>query len=89
MSSSRASEGRARCRPLGPWLLVLMLLVAPEVEAQIVNVQALFDEAASPLGLAGSAEVSLDWRTGSTEMVVARGAVLFGLSKSKAWLVQP
>lgn len=76
LSPRPASGRRARCRTPGLWLLVLGLLMAPEAAAQIVNVQALFDEAASPPGLSGGAELSLDWRTGSTELLVARASVL-------------
>ncbi|HZH14195.1 MAG TPA: DUF481 domain-containing protein [Archangium sp.] len=75
-SPRAASERRVWCGTAGPWLLALMLLTSVEAAAQIVNVQALFDEATSPLGMSGSGELSLDWRTGSTELVVVRGAVL-------------
>lgn len=57
-------------------LLTLVLLTSRVAMAQIVNVQALFDEATSPLGVSGGAELSMDWRTGSTKLVVARGLVL-------------
>ena len=67
---------RGQLRRVGPWLLALVLLTSVEAAAQIVNVQALFDEATSPLGVSGAAELSLDWRTGSTELLVARGTVL-------------
>ena len=76
MFPGRASRRRARSGPVGPWLLALVLLTSVEAAAQIVNVQALFDEATSPLGVSGGAELSLDWRTGSTELLVVRGAVL-------------
>ncbi|HZH77727.1 MAG TPA: DUF481 domain-containing protein [Archangium sp.] len=58
-------------------LLVLVLLTSREAAAQIVNVQALFDDATAPLGASGGAELSLDWRTGSTNLLVAR-ALLMG-----------
>ncbi len=59
---------------VGPCVLLLswLLLVPWEAAAQIVNVQALFDEATAPMGLSAGAEVSLDWRTGSTQLIVAR-----------------
>jgi len=57
-------------------VLVLGVLTSREAAAQIVNVQALFDEATAPPGLAGAVEASLDWRTGSTELLVARGMLL-------------
>ncbi|WNG54270.1 DUF481 domain-containing protein [Archangium gephyra] len=72
----QASGRRVRCWTVGPWLLALVLLTSVEAAAQIVNVQALFDEATSPMGVSGGAELSLDWRTGSTELLVVRGAVL-------------
>jgi hypothetical protein len=66
--------------PLRRWaglLFLLLGLLSPrEASAQIVNVQALFDEATSPLGGSGGAELSLDWRTGSTDLLVVRGLVL-------------
>jgi putative salt-induced outer membrane protein YdiY len=61
---------------LGLSLLVLALLLSREAAAQIVNVQALFDDATAPLGVAGGAELSLDWRTGSTNLLVARGVLM-------------
>jgi hypothetical protein len=76
LSPRPAAERREWCRTAGPWLLALVLLTASEAAAQIVNVQALFDEATSPLGVSGGAELSLDWRTGSTELLVVRGSVL-------------
>jgi hypothetical protein len=60
----------------GPLFLLLALLAPREAAAQIVNVQALFDEATSPLGASGGAELSLDWRTGSTDLLVVRGLML-------------
>ena len=58
------------------WLTVVpvlaVLLPASEAAAQIVNVQALFDEATAPMGLSGSADLSLDWRTGSTNLIATR-----------------
>lgn len=66
--------------PLRRWagllLLLLGLLMPREAAAQIVNVQALFDEATSPMGTSGGAELSLDWRTGSTDLLVVRGLLL-------------
>ncbi len=67
--------------------LLLVLLGSREASAQIVNVQALFDEATSPLGVSGGAEVSLDWRTGSTSLLVVRGLVL-GQWRSEKHTVQ-
>jgi hypothetical protein len=55
---------------------MLVLLTSREAAAQIVNVQALFDDATAPLGLSGGAEASVDWRTGSTDLLVMRGLVL-------------
>jgi Protein of unknown function, DUF481 len=63
-------------------VLMLALLTSREAAAQIVNVQALFDETTAPQGLSGGAEVSLDWRTGSTDLLVARG-VLTGQWRSE------
>lgn len=60
----------------GLLFLLLVLLTSGEASAQIVNVQALFDEATSPLGGSGGAELSLDWRTGSTNLLVVRGLML-------------
>ena len=57
-------------------LLLLVLLTSRGAAAQIVNVQALFDDATAPLGASGAAELSLDWRTGSTSLLVARALVL-------------
>ena len=74
-SPSTAPSVPSSPRGLVPLLLVLMLLAAGEASAQIVNVQALFDEATAPMGLSGGADLSLDWRTGSTNLLVARGLV--------------
>lgn len=57
-------------------LLVGLLLSPDKAEAQIVNIQALFDESTAPQGTSGGAELSLDWRTGSTHLLVARGVVI-------------
>jgi hypothetical protein len=77
----RCIEHRVLGRPPHRWasvlLLVLVLLTSSESAAQIVNVQALFDDATAPLGASGGAELSLDWRTGSTNLLVAR-ALLMG-----------
>ena len=59
-------------RGLCPLVLLLALGVSPVAAAQIVNVQALFDEATAPMGWSAGAELSLDWRTGSTNLIVAR-----------------
>ncbi len=71
----------SRGRPLGTWagrvLGVWLALVSGAAAAQIVNVQALFDEATAPMGLSGAVDVSLDWRTGSTQLISTR-AVLSG-----------
>ncbi|HEX8434517.1 DUF481 domain-containing protein [Archangium sp.] len=75
MSLASGFPPRPRCRPAG-LLLVLVLMMSPEAAAQIVNVQALFDEATSPMGVSGGAELSLDWRTGSTDLLVTRALVL-------------
>ncbi len=61
----------------GGWGVVLaavvgVLVPAPEAAAQIVNVQALFDEATAPMGFSGTADLSLDWRTGSTNLIATR-----------------
>ena len=62
--------------PVGLLWLLLVLVTPREAAAQIVNVQGLFDETTAPLGVSGGAELSLDWRTGSTNLLVVRGAVL-------------
>jgi len=71
--SARSAGGH---RPSRSWvlLLVVMGVLAPgrEAAAQIVNVQALFDEATAPMGLSGGVDLSLDWRTGSTNLIATR-----------------
>jgi hypothetical protein len=56
-------------------LLLAVLLTAPLAQAQISNIQALFPRDA-PEGLSGGVELSGDWRTGSVELLVARGLLL-------------
>jgi hypothetical protein len=63
-------------RWVGLWVLCLVLLTSREASGQIVNVQALFDDATAPLGLSGGAEAAVDWRTGSTDLLVARALVM-------------
>lgn len=56
-------------------LLLAVLLAAPLARAQISNMQSLFPRDA-PEGLSGGVELSGDWRTGSVELLVARGLLL-------------
>ncbi len=64
---------------LGPgfsrWGLLLVWLHAASAAAQIVNVQALFDEDEAP-GRSVSVDLGTDWRTGSTRLISLRGALL-------------
>ncbi|TSC31491.1 YdiY family protein [Corallococcus sp. Z5C101001] len=71
----------------GGWGLVLgVLLHASAASAQIVNVQALFDEKAE-LGPAASIELGGDWRTGSTRLFTVRGSLVGQLrSERNVWL---
>lgn len=63
------------CSPLSRLLLLAALLAAPLARAQISNIQARFPKDA-PEGLSGAVELSGDWRTGSVELLVARGLLL-------------
>jgi hypothetical protein len=56
-------------------VLLLAWLHAASAAAQIVNVQALFDEKAPP-GPSGAVDLGADWRTGSTNLFTVRGALL-------------
>lgn len=58
-----------------PFLLLALLLLPLAARAQIVNVQALFDETA-PQGLSAALEGSADWRTGSTDVLLLRGGAV-------------
>ncbi len=63
-----------------------VLLHASSAAAQIVNVQALFDEKAE-LGPAAAIELGGDWRTGSTELFSVRGSLVGQLrSERDVWL---
>lgn len=74
MSAPRACVRRVH-RHSGRWLLLLLLLVSRGAAAQIVNVQALFEEKAEE-GPSGAVELSADWRTGNTALFTIRGALL-------------
>ncbi len=65
---------------------VLVLLLARVASAQIVNVQALFEENV-PEGPSAGVELSVDWRTGSTTLLVARGTVLGQWRSDRHWVL--
>ncbi|CAM3328200.1 DUF481 domain-containing protein [Corallococcus sp. ZKHCc1 1396] len=68
------------------WVVLAVLLQAGSASAQIVNVQALFDEKAEP-GPAAAIELGGDWRTGSTELFSVRGSLVGQLrSERNLWL---
>ncbi|RYZ43244.1 MAG: DUF481 domain-containing protein [Myxococcaceae bacterium] len=68
------------------WVVLAGLLLAGSASAQIVNVQALFDEKAE-LGPAASIEVGGDWRTGSTQLFSVRGSLVGQLRTERdVWL---
>ncbi|RKH42228.1 DUF481 domain-containing protein [Corallococcus sicarius] len=70
----------------GGWVVLALLLHAGSAAAQIVNVQALFDEKAEP-GPAASIELGGDWRTGSTQLFSVRGSLVGQLrSERGVWL---
>ena len=70
----------------GGWVVLALLLHAGSAAAQIVNVQALFDEKAEP-GPAASIELGGDWRTGSTQLFSVRGSLVGQLrSERSVWL---
>lgn len=60
---------------MSTWVLLLASLHAASAAAQIVNVQALFDEKA-PSGPSAAVDLGTDWRTGSTNLFTVRGALL-------------
>jgi len=60
---------------MGRWVLLLAWLHAASAAAQIVNVQAMFDEKAPP-GPSAAVDLGTDWRTGSTNLFTVRGALL-------------
>lgn len=68
-------SARLLVRCAGGLACVLVLLISRGAAAQIVNVQALFEEKADP-GPSGSVELSADWRTGSTALFSIRGALV-------------
>lgn len=60
----------------GRWVLLLFTwLHAASASAQIVNVQALFDENRGP-GRSAAVDLGADWRTGSINLFSLRGALL-------------
>ncbi|RKG55966.1 DUF481 domain-containing protein [Corallococcus sp. AB011P] len=70
----------------GGWVVLVVLLHTSGAAAQIVNVQALFDEKAEP-GPAAAIELGGDWRTGSTELFSIRGSLVGQLrSERGVWL---
>ena len=70
----------------GGWVVLAVLLHAGSAAAQIVNVQALFDEKAEP-GPAAAIELGGDWRTGSTELFSIRGSLVGQLRTERSvWL---
>ena len=75
MSTLIHVSARLLARCAGGLALVLVLLVSGPAAAQIVNVQALFEEKADP-GPSGAIELSGDWRTGSTALFSIRGALV-------------
>jgi hypothetical protein len=72
--------------PARQWLWVLVLLAARSASAQIVNVQALFEETV-PEGPSAGVELSVDWRTGSTNLLVARGMLLGQWRSERHWVL--
>lgn len=60
----------------GRWVLLFAWLYAGSAAAQIVNVQALFNEKTAPQGPSAGVELSADWRTGSTALFSVRGSLL-------------
>ncbi|NOJ77956.1 DUF481 domain-containing protein [Myxococcus xanthus] len=68
------------------WVLLLVWLHAASAAAQIVNVQALFDENTGP-GRSAAVDLGADWRTGSTHLFSVRGALLGQWrSETHTWL---
>ncbi|ATB45049.1 hypothetical protein MYMAC_000632 [Corallococcus macrosporus DSM 14697] len=59
----------------GRWVLLLAWLHAATASAQIINVQALFDENMGP-GHSVAVDLGADWRTGSIDLFSLRGALL-------------
>ncbi|WP_426756684.1 DUF481 domain-containing protein [Myxococcus sp. Y35] len=57
------------------WVLLLAWLHAASAAAQIVNVQALFEENSAP-GHSFAMDLGTDWRTGSTDLFSVRGSLL-------------
>jgi len=75
MSTPSCVSLRLAARRAGVLAVLLVLLASGTAAAQIVNVQALFEEKAEP-GPSGSVELSADWRTGSTALFSIRGALV-------------
>jgi hypothetical protein len=70
----------------GGWVVLAVLLHASGAAAQIVNVQALFDEKAE-MGPAAAIELGGDWRTGSTQLFSVRGSLVGQVrSERNVWL---